>query len=79
MEKKIVNNYGSFDIVFVKGKNATLWASDGKKYIDFMSGIGVNSLGHGDKALVTGNPYLKLLSFRCGKPLFVDAFGGDRI
>lgn len=52
MEKKIVNNYGSFDIVFVKGKNATLWASDGKKYIDFMSGIGVNSLGHSDKALV---------------------------
>ena len=34
MEKKIVNNYGSFDVVFEKSKGATMWASDGKKYID---------------------------------------------
>ena len=46
MEKLIVNNYGSFDITFTKGKNATLWDSKNKKYIDFIAGIGVNSLGH---------------------------------
>ena len=52
MEKKIVNNYGSFDVTFVKSKGATMWASDGKKYIDFIAGIGVNCLGHNYKPLV---------------------------
>ena len=52
MEKLIVNNYESFDITFTKGKNATLWDSKNKKYIDFIAGIGVNSLGHNNKALV---------------------------
>ena len=52
MEKKIVNNYGSFDIIFTKGKNATMFSSDGKKYIDFIAGIGVNCLGHNNKKLV---------------------------
>ena len=52
MEKLIVNNYGSFNITFTKGKNATLWDSKNKKYIDFIAGIGVNSLGHNNKALV---------------------------
>ena len=52
MEKLIVNNYGSFDITFTKGKNATLWDSKNKKYIDFIAGIGVNSLGHNNKALI---------------------------
>lgn len=52
MEKKIVNNYGSFELTFVKGKNATMYSDKGKKYIDFISGIGVNCLGHNNKALV---------------------------
>lgn len=52
MEKKIVNNYGSFDTVFVKGKGAVLTASDGRRYIDFIAGIGVNSLGHNYRPLV---------------------------
>ncbi len=52
MEKKIVNNYGSFDITFVKGNNATMTTTDKKNYIDFVSGIGVNCLGHNYKPLV---------------------------
>ena len=52
MEKKILNNYGSFDVVFSKGKGSTLWDVNGKKYIDFLSGIGVNCLGHNYKPLV---------------------------
>ncbi|HAH63046.1 MAG TPA: aspartate aminotransferase family protein [Treponema sp.] len=52
MEKKIVNNYGSFDKIFVKGKGATLVDDGGRRYIDFIAGIGVNSLGHNYKPLV---------------------------
>ena len=52
MEKKIVNNYGSFDVTFVKAKGSTMWDVNGKKYIDFIAGIGVNCLGHNYKPLV---------------------------
>ena len=52
MEKLVVNNYGSFDVTFVKGKGATMWDVNGKKYIDFIAGIGVNCLGHSYKPLV---------------------------
>ncbi|MCR5614334.1 acetylornithine/succinylornithine family transaminase [Treponema sp.] len=52
MEKIVVNNYGSFDISFVKAKGATMFDADGKKYIDFIAGIGVNCLGHNYKPLV---------------------------
>lgn len=52
MEKMILNNYGSFDVTFAKGKGATMYDVNGKKYIDFISGIGVNCLGHNYKPLV---------------------------
>ena len=38
---------------FVKGKGSTLYDDSGKAYIDFASGIGVNSVGHGNEALST--------------------------
>ncbi len=36
---------------FVKGKGSTLYDDKGKDYIDFASGIGVNSVGHGNEVL----------------------------
>ena len=52
MEKVIANNYGSFEIVFHRGEGSRLYDVDGKEYIDFVSGIGVNCLGHNHPALV---------------------------
>ncbi|MBP5601920.1 MAG: acetylornithine/succinylornithine family transaminase [Treponema sp.] len=52
MEKKILNNYGSFDVTFTKGKGSVMWDVNGKRYIDFIAGIGVNCLGHSYKPLV---------------------------
>ena len=52
MERKILNNYGSFDVTFAKSKGSTMWDVNGKEYIDFISGIGVNCLGHNYKPLV---------------------------
>ena len=49
---KVLNNYGSFDVTFVKGKGATCFDVNGKKYIDFLAGIAVNVLGHNFKPLV---------------------------
>ncbi len=36
---------------FVKGIGSTLYDENGKDYIDFASGIGVNSVGHGNETL----------------------------
>jgi acetylornithine/N-succinyldiaminopimelate aminotransferase len=41
----IANTYGRFDVSISKGKNAKCIDFEGKAYIDFTSGIGVNSLG----------------------------------
>lgn len=44
-DEYIMGTYGRYPVVFVEGKGASLKDADGKKYIDFTSGIGVNSLG----------------------------------
>ena len=38
---------------FVKGVGSTLYDENGKDYIDFASGIGVNSVGHGNQVLTS--------------------------
>ncbi len=50
--KIVVNNYGAFDVVMTHGQGATVWDADGKRYIDFLAGIAVNSLGHNFPPLV---------------------------
>jgi acetylornithine/N-succinyldiaminopimelate aminotransferase len=39
------------DIVMAKGKGMYLFDTDGNKYLDFVAGWGVNSLGHSPKAV----------------------------
>lgn len=46
----IEGTYARFDAVITRGKGSTCWDEEGKKYIDFTSGIGVNSLGFSDDA-----------------------------
>jgi len=52
MDSVIVNNYGSLPVIFVSGNGSTLKDENGKEYIDFVSGIGVNCLGHNHPDLV---------------------------
>lgn len=44
----ILPTYGRVDAALVKGRNARAWDVDGKEYIDFTAGIGVNALGYSD-------------------------------
>ena len=48
----LANNYKRKNISFAKGKGSFLITSDGKKYLDFVQGIAVNSLGHSHPALI---------------------------
>ena len=41
----IAHSYGRFDVCLTKGKGSTLYDEQGKKYIDFGSGIGVSAFG----------------------------------
>lgn len=47
-KKYIMNTYSRQEVVIVSGNGATCRDQDGKEYIDFGSGIGVNSLGYCD-------------------------------
>jgi len=48
----LANNYNRKKISFKKGNGSYLVATNGKKYLDFCSGIAVNSLGHANPRLV---------------------------
>jgi len=48
----LAKNYNRKKIAFKYGKGSYLYSIDGKKYLDFVSGIAVNSLGHAHPKLV---------------------------
>ena len=48
----LVKNYNRKELSFKRGKGSYLYSSDGKKYLDFVQGIAVNSLGHAHPKLI---------------------------
>ena len=50
-EKLLVPTYDRHKVLFERGRGVYLWDSRGKKYLDFLSGIGVNALGHNHPAI----------------------------
>ena len=48
----VMPTYGRKDVVFERGEGSYLYATDGRRYVDFTSGIAVNALGHCHPALV---------------------------
>ena len=48
----LVKNYNRNKLSFKKGIGSYLYSTDGKKYLDFVQGIAVNSLGHSNPKLI---------------------------
>ena len=48
----LASNYKRKNLSFIRGKGSFLITSDNKKYLDFVQGIAVNSLGHSNKKLI---------------------------
>ena len=48
----LAKNYNRKKISFKYGKGSFLYSTDGKKYLDFVQGVAVNSLGHANPKLV---------------------------
>ncbi|MDD3652760.1 MAG: acetylornithine transaminase [Desulfotomaculaceae bacterium] len=51
-DQYLMRNVGRIALAPVRGEGALLWDADGNEYLDFVSGIAVNSLGHCHPAVV---------------------------
>ncbi|MDF2592810.1 MAG: aspartate aminotransferase family protein [Clostridia bacterium] len=48
----VMNTYGRYDVVFEKGMGTKIYDENGKAYLDFVSGVAVNCLGHSHPSIV---------------------------
>src|SRR5580765_1321300 len=48
----LLQNYARYPLVLARGKGVHVWDLSGKRYLDLISGIGVNALGHAHPRLV---------------------------
>ncbi len=49
--KFLLSTYERQPILLERGRGVYVWDVDGKRYLDFLSGIGVNALGHNHPAI----------------------------
>jgi acetylornithine aminotransferase len=48
----LMDNYGTPGLTLVRGDGANVWDADGNSYLDLVSGIAVNALGHAHPAII---------------------------
>src|SRR5689334_23737206 len=48
----LLQTYNRYPVAFERGKGVFLFDFEGKKYLDFVSGLGVNALGHAHPRIV---------------------------
>src|ERR1700756_3560556 len=51
-QRTLLQTYNRYPVAFEKGKGIFLYDTEGKKYLDFVSGLGVNALGHSHPRIV---------------------------
>lgn len=49
--RHVIPSYGRFPLTLARGAGTRVWDEDGRAYLDFTSGIAVNSLGHAHPAM----------------------------
>src|SRR5271167_1474761 len=54
LEKRfLLSTYNRYPVAFERGKGVFLYDFEGKKYLDFVAGLGVNALGHAHPRVVS--------------------------
>jgi acetylornithine/N-succinyldiaminopimelate aminotransferase len=48
----LLQNYARYPLTLARGKGCYLYDLEGRRYLDFLTGIGVNALGHGHPRIV---------------------------
>lgn len=56
-KKYIANTYTRFSLVITKGEGCWVWDMNGRRYLDFLSGIAVCNLGHVNRNVVDAIAY----------------------
>jgi len=51
-QKYLLNTYARYPLALVRGKGVYLYNTEGKRYLYFLSGLGVNALGHAHPRIV---------------------------
>ncbi len=51
-QQSMMDNYGTPPLALVRGEGAVVWDESGRRYVDLVSGIAVNALGHAHPAVV---------------------------
>ena len=51
-EPHVMKTYGRLPVALSRGEGCWVWGTDGKKYLDALAGIAVNTLGHGHPKFV---------------------------
>ena len=49
----LMGNYGTPSLTLVRGRGTRVWDAQGREYLDLLSGIAVNALGHAHPAIVS--------------------------
>lgn len=49
----MMRNYATPEVVLTRGNGAVVYDADGNRYVDFVGGIAVNSLGHAHQAILS--------------------------
>ena len=53
MERQyLLQNYSRYPLVLHRGKGCHVYDMEGRRYLDFIAGIGVNALGHAHPRIV---------------------------
>src|SRR6266851_9716366 len=48
----VLQNYARYPLVLARGKGCYVYDLEGRRYLDFIAGIGVNALGHAHPRIV---------------------------
>jgi predicted acetylornithine/succinylornithine family transaminase len=51
-QQYLLQNYARYPLVLARGKGCYVYDTEGRRYLDFLAGIGVNALGHGHPRIV---------------------------
>src|SRR5690242_21073531 len=51
-QQYLLQNYARYPLTLARGKGCYVYDLEGKRYLDFISGIGVNALGHAHPRIV---------------------------
>lgn len=52
-QQVMANTFGAPKRVFVRGEGVHVWDADGNRYLDLLSGLAVNALGHAHPAVIS--------------------------